>query len=683
MSGGSENTRFYLSGGYNKNEAVTKGRYFDRISATLNLEHKANKYLKIGLGMQFSNTSQIGHQEGTTAYDNPWWAALGFLTHRWPAYNADGSYWVNVYDRGNSSYKSPLLNNDTQITESAQTRVLLKPWVEVDIIDGLKAKTTFGYDGTYIHDRFGWLPEHANGQAYGDGFLTIKKHEVLKLVSSTTLNYTKTFADDHNLSAMIGWEAESENRYHDYMGKIDMASTSVVSMEMLANPYGGLFDYNDESAMLSFISSLNYNYKSKYFLTGTYRRDGSSRFSPDSRWGDFWSVSGSWRVSNESFMQNISWINDLRLRASYGVSGTLPTSWYYYKPLYSFSSYGSEGSFYVSTANNPGLTWEKNYSMNIALETRLLDRVSLSADFYIKDTKDLLLNATTAAISGFSTYLRNIGEMRNQGVELEVNVDVIKRSDITWNVGVNWTHNKNEITKLSYDGEEIASSVFLLKEGYSYNQYYTRKYLGVDPETGQGMYARGTKISSGVYDETVVYNNANRAANMIIEGKTGDPSAYGGITTSFRYKNLSVGMVFNYMYGHWVFDQAQDQIQADGGTYYYRSSSKEQLRRWQKPGDITDVPKRMPATNAGYYNSSRMLQKGDFIRLKNMSISYNLPKAWVSKVGMDNVRVYTAANNLFALTGLYFDPELANSRGFANRQTPPTRTISFGIEVSL
>jgi TonB-linked SusC/RagA family outer membrane protein len=467
------------------------------------------------------------------------------------------------------------------------------------------------------------------------------------------------------------------------MGKVDMASISVISMEMLAKPYGGLYDYNDECSMLSFISSLNYNYKSKYFLTGTYRRDGSSRFHKDSRWGDFWSVSGSWRVSSESFMQNISWINDLRLRTSYGVSGTLPTSWYYFKPRYSFSAYGDEGSFYISTANNPELTWEKNYSMNIALETTIFDRVNLSADFYIKDTKDLLLNATTAAISGFSTYLRNIGEMRNKGVELEVNVDVIKKKDITWNVGVNWTHNKNEITKLSYDGEEISDSPYILKEGYSYNQYYTRKYLGVDPDNGQAIYAKGTKLGDGVYDETPVYNNANLASNMIIEGKTGDPDAYGGITTSFRYKNLSVGMVFNYMYGHWVFDQAQDQIQADGGTYYYRSSSKEQLRRWQQPGDITDVPKRMPGVNAGYYNSSRMLQKGDFIRLKNVSVSYNLPKAWVGKVGMDNVRVYAAANNLFAVTGLYFDPELASSRGFANRQTPPTRTISFGIEVSL
>ncbi|MDR0659996.1 MAG: TonB-dependent receptor [Prevotellaceae bacterium] len=683
ISGGNEKTRFFLSGGYNKNEAVTVGRYFDRFSGTFNLEHKATKYITMGAGVQFSNTDQAGHQEGTVAYDNPWWAALSFLTYRWPAYNADGTYWTGVYDPNNSSYRSPLLNNDTQITTSAQTRVLIKPWVEMNIIDGLKAKSTFGYDGLYLRDRFGWLPEHANGQAYGDGFYTVKHHEYLKLVSSTTLNYNKTFANDHTFGAMVGWEAEKQHNYHDYLGKVDMASIKYISLTLTGNVLD-LYDYEDESTMLSFLSSLNYSYKSKYFLTATYRRDGSSRLAPDHRWGDFWSVSGSWRIINESFMQNISWLNDLRVRASYGVSGTLPTNWYYYKPYYRFETYGQgDGGLYINEPANEELTWEKNHSMNIALETRVLDRVSLSADFYIKKTKDLLMNATTASISGYSTYLRNVGEMQNKGVELDINVDIIKNKDITWTAGVNWTYNKNEITKMSFEGEQIiSSSVFLFKEGYSYNQYYSREYAGVDPQTGKVQFYKNSKNADGTYDKTIV-NSASSASSIILEGKTGDPKGYGGITTSFRYKNLSVGLVFNYMYGHYVFDQAQDQLQQDGGYYYYRAISKEQLRRWQKPGDITDVPRRMPGDEAGYYNSSRMLQKGDFIRLKNMTISYNLPKAWTNKAGIDNVRVYAAGNNVFALTGLYFDPELSNARGFSNRQTPPTRTISFGIEVSL
>ncbi|MDR2125790.1 MAG: SusC/RagA family TonB-linked outer membrane protein, partial [Prevotellaceae bacterium] len=687
VSGGDDRTRFLLSGAYNKNEAVTKGRYFDRITANLNLEHKVNKRLNIGIGIQFSNTDQIGHQEGDASYDNPWWAAYGFLTLRWPAYNADGTYWKGFnngedpYDPNNSSYRNPLINNETQITQSAQTRLLMKPWAEVNIIEGLKAKTIFGYDGIYIHDKFGWLPEHANGQAYGDGFLTIKKHEYLKLVSSSTLNYNKTFANDHNFSAMLGWEAEKQTNYHDYMGKADMISTSVISMSLMTNVYGDVTDYDDESALLSLISSVNYNYKSKYFFTATYRRDGSSRLSENNRWGDFWSVSGSWKVTNEQFMKNISWINDLRLRASYGISGTLPTSWYYYKPFYDFYVYGTNGALFIASANNPELTWEKNISTNIAVETRLFDRVGFSADFYIKRTKDLLMNASTTAISGFTTYLRNIGSIENKGLELDINVDIIKNKDITWTAGINWTTNKNRITQMAYEGEEIIDGSYIIKEGYSFNQYRTREYAGVNPETGQVQFYRNNKLADGTYNKEIV-NSASNANNIIIEGKTGDPKGFGGINTNFRYKNLSVALGFNYMYGHYVFDQHQDQIAVDGGTSYYKPIGKEQLRRWQKPGDITDVPRRMPGDRAGYYNSSRMLLKGDFIRLKNITVSYNLPRELSKKISLEDVRIYAAGNNIFAITGLYFDPEFPDARGFAYRQTPPIRTISFGIEIS-
>jgi hypothetical protein len=261
------------------------------------------------------------------------------------------------------------------------------------------------------------------------------------------------------------------------------------------------------------------------------------------------------------------------------------------------------------------------------------------------------------------------------------NIDIIKNENITWTAGINWTYNKNKITSMSSEGEEIIDGSYILKEGYSYNQFRTREYAGVNSETGQVQFYRNNQLEDGTYNKEIV-NSASNANNIIIEGKTGDPKGYGGITTSLRYKNLSVGLLFNYMYGHYVFDQHQDQIATDGGTSFYKPVSKEQLRRWQKPGDITDVPRRMPYDRAGYYNSSRMLMKGDFIRLKNISVSYNIPKTLSSKIGLNDVRIYAAGNNIFAVTDLYFDPELINSRGLAYRQTPPVRTISFGIEVS-
>lgn len=689
VSGGSESTRFFTSASYNKNEAISNARYMNRLAGTLNVDHKATKFMNLGVNVQYAYTEQVGNQENA-GYDNPWWAAKSFLTWRWPAYNADGSYFAGkgfngadeAYDPGNKNYKNPLINQENQITSYDQTRVLLKPWLEVSIVDGLKAKTIFGYDGVFGLEKFGWLKDHANGQFYGrEGWYSERERTTQKLVSSTTLNYSKTFGDNHNISAMVGWEAENHTVHYSRIERINL--TSVISTT-LGSEIRNARGHNDENSMLSFISSLNYDYKAKYFLSGTFRRDGSSRLAEDSRWGDFWSVSGSWRVSNETFMRDIEWLNDLRLRASYGLSGTLPTELYYFRSLYSYSTYGKEGAYFRDTPENTDLTWEKNASTNLAIETRLFDRVGLTVDFYKKKSKDLLMETLIASISGYGDYLRNVGTMENRGVEIDINVDIIKKKDLTWNLGFNWTTNKNELTEMSFDGEErlVSGRPYIHKKGYSYYQFYGREYAGVDPATGKAQFYKNSKNADGSYDKTIV-NSASDANQILLEGLTGDPDGYGGINTSLRYKNLSVSLLFNYMYGHHVWDQTQDQTQTDGHFRLYRSISKEQLRRWQNPGDITDVPRRTTDNRSGYYNSSRMALPGDYFRLKNMTISYNLPEKWVKAVNIERIRVYASGVNLFALSGLYFDPELPRYGGYVNFQTPPTRTISFGIEVSL
>ena len=696
VSGGNENTHVFFSGAWNTNESVTINRFMDRISGSLNVDHKVNKWIKVGANVQFSYTSQEGNQE-SSLWDNPYYAVAAYVPYRWPAYNPDGTYWkgwpildasgdvvdYESYFRNSSTYKNPMINQENQITGSAQTRLLFKPFIEINLMDGLKAKSIFSYDGLYMLDKFGWLPEHANGQAYGDGFYEEYELTTLKLVSSTTLSYNKSFAGNHNIAAMIGWEAENQKEHRAGVEVADLFSTSILSTT-LASSIADAYGFANQCSMLSFISSLNYDFNSKYYLTGTYRRDGSSRLAASKRWGDFWSVSGSWRIINEPFMQNISWLDDLRLRASYGVSGTLPTNYYYHKSFYSASSseqYGPDGGFRIASAFNPNLSWEKNNSINIGLETAIFNRARLSIDFYNKLTTDLLMNATTASISGLTSYLKNVGNMRNRGVEIDLNVDVIKKKDLTWTIGLNWTGNKNEVTQMSFDGEVLQGSPFRREKGYSYYQYFTREYLGVDKATGRPMFASNAMVN-GELDKSVVYD-ARQASNVRLDGYTGDPDGYGGISTNLRYKGFTVSMMFSYQYGNYVFDQGQDQLQVDGGTNFFRSISKEQLKRWQKPGDVTNVPRRMPYTYAGYYDSSRMILPGDFIRLKNMTISYNLPQNWVRKASLDGVRIYASGTNLLTFTGLYFDPEMAFYGGYVDFQTPPMKTISFGIEITL
>ena len=687
ISGGSDNTKFFLSGGYTKAESVTIGRYMERFSGTLNFEHKLNKYLKAGATVQFSHTEQEGNQENANR-DNPWYNAVVKHTARWPAYNPDGSYYTDPYTPiWTDLLRNTLLNNETQITNSIQKRTILKPWVELKIIDGLTAKSIFSYDWLHIYDQFAWLKGHAHARAYsganeGDGFYTRKNHNIEKIVSSTTLNYTKTFNDKHNLSVLAGWEAESEVRDHVTVGKVGLVSANVVSSNLGARVLDA-DGYKDETAILSFISSANYDYKSKYFASASYRRDGSSRMAPDKRWGDFWSVSGSWRISQESFLQNVSWLNDLRIRASYGVSGTLPSSWYVYMSMYSSSLYGNTSTLYPSAVSNPNLVWEKNHTGNIAIETRLFDRVRLSADFYQKRTKDLLMSGTLAQITGFSSSLRNIGEMENKGVEIEVNVDILNKQDLKLSAGLTWTTNKNELTKMSYEGEEIISLPYIRKEGYSYYQYRLREYVGVDPQTGQALYAKNSKNADGSYDKTPVtaVSGTNGAQYIIIDGKTGDPKGYGGLTTNLTYKNLSLAMVFSYKYGQWVYNESGSTLEGDGYSTT-NNISVNQLARWQKPGDITDVPRREMSSTGGAYTSTRHLHRGDYIRLKSLTVSYRLPQKWVEKIMLQSARVYASGTNLFTITGLDFDPELARNNGYVYFMTPPVRTISFGLELN-
>jgi len=235
---------------------------------------------------------------------------------------------------------------------------------------------------------------------------------------------------------------------------------------------------------------------------------------------------------------------------------------------------------------------------------------------------------------------------------------------------------------MSFEGERLESLPYIRLAGYSYLQYFTREYLGACPETGRVRFHRNSRNADGTFDKTIVYD-ARDASNVIIEGKSGDPKGHGGFSTNVRYKGLTVSALFSYEYGRWIWDHTQTSIALDGSASFWSRMTTNQLRRWQKPGDITDEPRRMPFTYGAAYNSTRMLQKGDYLRLKNMTISYNVPQTLVRKVGIDMVRVYASGTNLLTFAGTYFDPESPRYTGYLNFNTPPVRTITFGLEITL
>ena len=335
---------------------------------------------------------------------------------------------------------NPVPTYDKQINDAWQNRVLLKGWAEIKFADFLKLKSTIGEDWLYIHDRFGWLYGHPNFYAYSDtgGYMADHHFNIRRLVSSTTLNFDKTWGD-HHVAAMAGWEAEEENYEESVVNKIDFSYMGA-TQSVLATNFDDGYTYTRQGTLLSALGSLSYDFGARYYLTATFRRDGSSKLAPETRWGNFWSVSGSWRFSNEPFLKGSSWLTDGKIRASYGTSGTLPSSYFGYMSVYDYTSYGNTGASYPGNLANSDLSWEKNKNWNVGLDLRLFDMLGVTVEYYNKLTTDLLLDATVPSTTGFSSTLMNIGSMVNRGWEIAVNADILRNKN-GWNlsVGANWS----------------------------------------------------------------------------------------------------------------------------------------------------------------------------------------------------------------------------------------------------
>ncbi|MCL2728153.1 MAG: SusC/RagA family TonB-linked outer membrane protein, partial [Bacteroidales bacterium] len=538
ISGGSAESRVFASVAFNDTKGVSLNAHMNRISTNINASHKLSKKITVGGSMQYVITDQEGFQEGSGQRDNPWWAAVVRLTPRFAFKKPDGTYAhhgpASTESYEGTAFRNPYPDKDLQIANSKHYRTLLKGSVEVALIENLKLKSLISYDNTRVDDRFGWLVGHQYGEAYGKGYVGDRYNKIERIISSSTLNYNKTFAKKHNVALMVGWEAESMKRQYTDLSKVNFANYSLTSTYLAADVrVSGT--RNDEQALLSFLSSFNYDYQAKYYLTATYRRDGSSKLGPENRWGDFWSLSGSWRLINESFMQPISWLNDLKLRGSYGVNGTLPPGYYDWQTLYGYGRYGGDNDSNPSTFADRGLTWETNYTWNVAIEGKVFDRFSFIGEYYSRTTKDLLLSASIPSITGFSSTTKNIGSMLNSGFELTLNVNILKKTDLKWDMGFNWSSLHNEVLSLSEDGEIQTSTPFIRTQGYSYYQYYTREYLGADPKTGLPMYYTNRPLTQeGVRGETEkeITNVTTNANSAILKGMTGLPKGFGGINTN-------------------------------------------------------------------------------------------------------------------------------------------------------
>lgn len=668
-SAGNQNSSFIGSLGYTKQTGVSLNSEMERFTGRVDA---SNKYKKVEFGMNasFSWTKNVHLPEGKF-YGSAIYASKVNLTPSTPIYNEDGPY-ASGY-RENNGY-NPILEAEVNDYYARTVRAMGTAKIAYNVWDNLKVSSVFTVDYSLTKDFFFQSPDGRDGATY-QGRGRMQMTDRIRYTSQNNLTYSKTFGK-HSVSAVTAFEVMKYDYEDLYAAKKTYGQDINTSLGNAADPIDA--DQKlQEDALMSYVASVNYSYDDKYYASFSFRRDGSSRLSPDTRWGNFWSLSASWRLSQERFMQPLkSVLSDLKLRASYGVNGNLPSSYYGYQSTYTTGAfYSGKPSPWESTLGNEELTWEKNYALNLGLDIGLFSRVNVSLDWYTRTTKDLLMSKQLNSISGFSSLLTNVGQMRNTGVELEVRSNNIKTKDFSWTTAFNLSHNKNKILKLA-DLPWFVDGRYVRKEGYPFNTIYLREYAGVDPETGSALYYDNQQDENGNYTKNKV-TDPGQASPIPLKDIT--PTISGGFMNTFNYKFIDLSFNLSYSFGGYSYDNASYILQDDGYSVISNKST-EQRRRWQKPGDITDVPRFVYGNKkGGNYNSSRAIHSTDHIRLKSLILGLNAPKAWLQKLGIGNARIYFSGTNLLTWAAYdQYDPEMSGVVGF---YTPPLKTYAFGLEL--
>lgn len=668
-SAGNQNSSFIGSLGYTKQTGVSLNSEMERFTGRVDA---SNKYKKVEFGMNasFSWTKNVHLPEGKF-YGSAIYASKVNLTPSTPIYNEDGTY-ASGY-RENNGY-NPILEAEVNDYYARTVRAMGTAKIAYNVWDNLKVSSVFTVDYSLTKDFFFQSPDGRDGATY-QGRGRMQMTDRIRYTSQNNLTYSKTFGK-HSVSAVTAFEVMKYDYEDLYAAKKTYGQDINTSLGNAADPIDA--DQKlQEDALMSYVASVNYSYDDKYYASFSFRRDGSSRLSPDTRWGNFWSLSASWRLSQERFMQPLkSVLSDLKLRASYGVNGNLPSSYYGYQSTYTTGAfYSGKPSPWESTLGNEELTWEKNYALNLGLDIGLFSRVNVSLDWYTRTTKDLLMSKQLNSISGFSSLLTNVGQMRNTGVELEVRSNNIKTKDFSWTTAFNLSHNKNKILKLA-DLPWFVDGRYVRKEGYPFNTIYLREYVGVDPETGSALYYDNQQDENGNYTKNKV-TDPGQASPIPLKDIT--PTISGGFMNTFNYKFIDLSFNLSYSFGGYSYDNASYILQDDGYSVISNKST-EQRRRWQKPGDITDVPRFVYGNKkGGNYNSSRAIHSTDHIRLKSLILGLNAPKAWLQKLGIGNARIYFSGTNLLTWAAYdQYDPEMSGVVGF---YTPPLKTYAFGLEL--
>lgn len=678
VSGGGENTKFYTSLSYTKQDGIVQNQGLERFTGNANITHTFNR-LTVQVTSQFSKMIQKKTNE-SASYDGALANYAFFQSPSTIPYNEDGTPTNNSGSTTNGGV-NPLFEQ----LHSSDIATIIKAFntvkVTYNIWDNLNLSEKISYDYMNNSNDVLWDRESNNGGPAGVMQRGISTNEQLN--TQTQLSYNKGFGE-HNIDALIGFETEDHKYGYNYLLGQDYPG----DLYEFTNAGTTSADSNKQAYRLtSFLGRVNYDFGGKYYFSASYRTDGSSRLARNNRWGNFWSISGAWRFTHEKFMEPFSEIiNDGKLRLSYGVNGTQPSDYYGYMNLYKYGIkyMGASGMGIVGIAN-PDLKWEKNKTFNVGIDLSFLNRLSITFDYYQRKTSDLIYDLPISQVGGFydssyGTYMpTNVGSLKNSGVELTIQSTNFQTKDFTWTTALNMGHNKNELVVLNGEQDEIISGPLIHRVGEAYYSYYLYEYAGVDPQTGKPLYYKNDGTENARQTTTEISE-----AQKTIVGKH-DPKLEGGLTNNLKWKWFDLGFTFTYSLGGDAFDYSTWQ-HTDGGSYLYAGAVPASYKledMWKGPGDTSAKLPKFEYGSASQSLSSRWLMPTDYLRLKNLTFGIRLPQSWTHKAGMSNARIYFSGSNLLTWKSkdLVVDPEMPVT-GACTFETPALRTFTFGIELS-
>ena len=717
VSGNSDRGNYYASMGYLNNEGITANSDMKRFTARLKADYQAKEWLKVGMNINYTrfNHNSLGNNGSSNSTGNVW-AAATQIAPIYPAYirNADGTVMIDANGIGmmdygdgkNAGYQraflgkaNPLLDNKLNTRNFEGNAFGAHGFADFKIIDGL----TLTVNGTYNLDetRGNYVYNPYYGQFDSTGGTVEMYHQRTSDYNlQQLLNYSFTLAEKHNFQLMVGHE------YYDRQVRYLSASKSQMFSQTNKELGGAVVDgqsansyktrYNNEG----YFGRVMYDYDQRYFLQASLRRDASSRFDPDYRWGTFWSTGVAWLINKESFMNDVKWVDELKFKTSIGSQGNDNIGSYRYTDVFNIlNSSGKVGTSF-STKGTRDITWETNTNFNIGFEFQLFKKLTGSMEYYYRKTTDMLYSFSVAPSLGYSSYYANVGNMSNKGFELELAYNAIHTKDIDWNIHLNLTTQKNLITKLdddkkttskyTPDGKKVDgynNGNFYIAEDRSMYSWYMKDYAGVDPETGQSLWWKNKfeKDTEGneVWVGRETTSDYSKADYYVIE-ETTIPKVFGGFGTSLRAYGFDFSINFTYSLGGKQYDStyanfmAPPTSQGSGQNFHLDA-----LNSWSSTNKGSDIPRWQWGETNSSSMSTRFLTDASYLNLQNINVGYTFPSKLTRKAFIESLRIYCSAENVVYWSKRKgFDPRQTYSDVTNATNYSPMRTISGGITVT-